>query len=32
LWDDLEVDGDHAGHLDGAAEGDLAVTLCSYRQ
>ena len=25
--DDAEVDGDDAGHLDGAAEGDLAVAL-----
>lgn len=28
VLDDLEVDGDDAGHLDGAAERDLAVTLC----
>lgn len=27
LFDDAEVDGDDAGHLDGAAEGDLAITL-----
>jgi hypothetical protein len=25
--DDIELDGDDAGNLDGAAEGDLAVTL-----
>jgi len=27
VLDDLEVDGDDAGHFDGAAEGNLAVTL-----
>jgi hypothetical protein len=27
VLDDLEVDGDDAGHLDGAAERDLAVAL-----
>jgi hypothetical protein len=27
VLEDLEVDGDDAGHLDGAAEGDLAVAL-----
>jgi hypothetical protein len=27
LFDDAEVDCDYAGHLDGAAEGDLAVAL-----
>ena len=29
ILDDVELDGDDAGDLDGTAEGDLAVALCA---
>lgn len=31
VFDHLELDGDDAGNLDGAAEGDFAVALCVCR-